>query len=88
VKLGQPVPLSNLSRELNELTDLPDIWRVKEAESRPRETVLGNHRRQSQQSRLEFRGRLRRDILADERSGLLTHTATTESVSLCTPTNS
>jgi hypothetical protein len=35
---------SNQDVVLNELTDLPDIWRVKEAESRPRETVLGNHR--------------------------------------------
>jgi hypothetical protein len=45
---------SNRTVVLNALTDLPDIWRVKEAESGPRETVLGSHCRQSEQSRLEL----------------------------------
>jgi len=50
---------------------------------RPRE-VLGSHRRQSQQSRLELGLAFQPLIRRDEQSGLLTRIAM-ESVSLCTP---
>src|SRR6266550_6827896 len=50
--------------------------------------VLGNHRRQPQRKRVGVCAVSQRLILRGERSGLLTHTAATENVSLCTPTKS
>jgi hypothetical protein len=45
--------------------------------------VLGNNRRQSQQSRLELGAACQRLIAKGEQSGLRTHIATMGSVSLC-----
>jgi hypothetical protein len=56
--------------------------RKKTAESNQRE-VLGNYRRQAQQSRLELGLRVSRGFAAGTRSGLLTRTAMMGSVSLC-----
>jgi hypothetical protein len=50
----------------------------------PRKTVLGDHRSQSEQSRMGVGAVFQPWIVKGEQSGLLTHIAATESVLLCT----